>query len=192
MNKSENGFFSLSSYSFALGIDSTFGELTDLGGYKIQKDENNLFMTALRELKEESNDLLDFNKLISSLEEKTRLIKGSFCVYNEKNIILFIDFSSLKEKVGFKKNQLNYNFQKSKKRFKYNENSHVFWFHSNDLKKIIRTRTPFTRKKKPFHLSKIKCESYYHKLTHMPYFYEKVRILLFPHLDQIEKHIFKT
>jgi hypothetical protein len=66
---------------FGFGVDFQYGTFTDFGGgikYKYDKDA---VSAALRELKEESLGLFDFNK---------QMIQNCCCIYNKDILIIFI------------------------------------------------------------------------------------------------------
>lgn len=66
---------------FGFGIDSKFGTLTDFGGGIKYKIDGNPVSAALRELKEESLGLFDFDK---------ESIQDCCCIYNNQILIIFI------------------------------------------------------------------------------------------------------
>ena len=67
---------------FALGIDSTYGTLTDFGGGVSYRKDINAKFGAIREFHEES--LLVFGQCTS------RNIDDMVCIYNETNMIIFL------------------------------------------------------------------------------------------------------
>jgi hypothetical protein len=116
---------------FCMGIDFTFGTLTDFGG-GVKKNENFL-LAALRELYEESLGIFDF--LYKQDFEKIK--SHSISVYDEKMCILFVDV---------KVENIDATVKEFDNRFHHvtrSENSGICWIPENIFFNIIKTGKTF-------------------------------------------------
>jgi hypothetical protein len=116
---------------FCMGIDFTYGTLTDFGG-GVKKNENFL-LAALRELYEESLGIFDF----LYKQDLDKISKNSIAVYDEKMCIFFIDVkvksidSTVKE------------FDNRVHKVTKSENSGICWIPENIFFNIIKTGKNF-------------------------------------------------
>lgn len=108
---------------YCLGIDSTYGTLTDFGG-KVRMFENSI-NASLRELKEESFSYFDFKKYD---------IENSIIVYNDEVSVIFIKTEIEPKKIAEDYNRLYLNAVSNKKKY---EISRVEWLQEYDFKKIL-------------------------------------------------------
>jgi hypothetical protein len=125
-----------------LGIDSRTCDLTDFGGKFCSIYDRHILDTALREFDEET--LYMFNKL--TYED----VKDSFCLYNKKIFVLFLNIIKVFPK--FNRNSFNNSFIDRVKKATdvskiYNtlppEITGIIWVETSDLSNLLKSNQMF-------------------------------------------------
>lgn len=98
---------------FCLGIDATYGQLTDFGGGIKYNRDHNVIRGAIRELSEESHDVF-FNP-IENKKAPIHKYKNCTVLYNENMMIIFIPLNLLSDDINSKTEELTVSQFKERK-----------------------------------------------------------------------------